>query len=171
MHSFSLAKDVASYLAPNLLPSTGFALPHTTTQTHSTANTSWVDRRALDYLYQSCQVLLAFTGTTPTNEQITAFANLQDATSSTGASAADYGSSTKSSLFGSTASGGAQDIAACLAYGVDLTNARRFVRLQYHFTFETASTAGVNQVTYAAPLLIFAGGERLPSTGTGENLS
>jgi hypothetical protein len=158
MHSFSFAKDVGEFVSPLVLDS----LRELTTATHSTQAGSYVDRLA-GGLTQSGKVCFWVHAEIIGDEQITVSGQLQDATSSTGAGLADFGSSTQTLLLGSTDSSGAQTVRGVLAYDVDFTECNQFLRSQISLSFTAATTAASHQATVVASV-IGAGFETLPSS-------
>ncbi len=164
MHSFSLAKNVGAYVA--VFPSDGVIDAEVTTATHSTVSGNWIDRTVdLQFMYQSAKVCVAIQGQTTEDETFTVSCNLQDAATSTGSGAADFGTTADVDLImGSTASTADQVVTGVLEYNVDLTTADRFIRTQISLAFSSASTAGVNQCDHAAPFLILGGSESLEAT-------
>lgn len=135
-----------------------------TTATHSTKATSWLDRTSLFADYETASVVAFIEANLPTAATCTYSANVQEATSSTGAGAADFGSSTQSVVVGSTASTAAQTATqGALKYSFKLREANQYVRLQHSVAFSSASTSAANDVAVFAGL--YLGGKReLPST-------
>jgi hypothetical protein len=154
-----MAKDVGEFVSVAVLDS----LSELTTATHSTTASGYLDR--LDgFTAQSAKVCFFIHAQIITGETITLSGQLQDATSTTGAGLADFGSSTQSLTIGSTASTAAQaNVAGVLAYDVDLTEANRYLRSQISLSFSAATTAAAHEAHVVAAL-ITGGGEVLPSS-------
>ena len=163
MPSFNLHKNVGAYVS--VYPLEGNILTETTTETHSTGASGWVDRlNDWSKNYQSCKAGFIVHATLPAAATVTISGNLQDATSSSGAGAADHGSSTQSAVIGSTASTAAQTLYGGLFYDVDLTEANQFLRAQYSLSFSSSSTSATNQVDAVIPVLVLGGADVLPSS-------
>ncbi len=158
MHSWVLAKDLRSLIS--LRPCDSFQ--QTSTETVSTNASGWFDRTT-SYLAQSA-VFCAFVQANLTSgEKLTVTGNLQDATSSTGAGVADFGTTANQTAdVGSTSSTAAQsDIFGGLFYGIDMTEANQFIRTQVSIDFSTSSSVQDCDVFVA---LAEAGFEKLPTT-------
>lgn len=158
MHSFSLAKNVGNFLSFETLD----ALTEATSQTNSTKNTDYIDR--LDGgLFQSGVILGHIDADAAAAGTVTLKVNLAEASSTTGANLADFGTTTYSVVVGSTASTAAQTgLLGTLAGDVEFTTARRYIRAEWSLTFSDATT-GANTARVAVALCK-AGFETLPST-------
>lgn len=176
MYSYGLAKNIHAHLA--FKGSTGVIVSQLTTATASTASGGWVDRWYLalngfststgvdivthqNALAQSVAVVVPVTVTLQVGEIVTVSCNLQDATSSTGAGAADYGSSTQTLVIGTTATTAAQTITGVLHYGVDLGMADRYLRTQLSAVITTTATTAASVIDSATPVLVFGPGQTL----------
>jgi hypothetical protein len=157
MGSFAFQKDMGEYISVLALNGGSF----TSTTDGSEVSSPWVSRTtAMSHPHQSGKLLLwAHSTLLAAGETITLAANLQDATSSTGAGAADHGSSTGSLVIGSTASTAAQTVRGCLEVDVDLTEANAYIRGQSTVTLSAASGDGVQYMLG----MVLAGAGTLPA--------
>lgn len=118
---------------------------------------AWIDRYQGNpkALAGSCVLSIAYAATLASGETLTLVANLQDATSSAGASAADHGGAFASAVVATGPSGGGA-VSGVRTLDVDLSGANQFVRAQH--TLTTSSTGTVN---YASQLIL-GGFDKLP---------
>jgi hypothetical protein len=136
----------------------------TATNDGSTNTTSYLDRLGSTgnwtNNYQSCMIVIPFSATLAAGETVSVLAHLEDATSSTGANAADHGSTATTTIFGSTASTAAQQIDDAYVLDVNLREAQEFIRVAYVFT---VSATASDQVDSYQVGLVLSGGD-LPAT-------
>ncbi len=173
MHSYSNSKDPLSELAFTAF-SSGAIVAEVTTATHSTAVSEYIDTRSTEDSWGTVSSGAAWTwgvrdhyegavhyvlvkATLPAAATMTVTANLEDATSTTGAGLANL-TTDRSEILGSTESTAAQTVVGRLAYSADFTTAERYVRSSVSLAFSSASTAATNICDYAVPGLALAGG-------------
>lgn len=176
MFSYGLAKNIHQYTYAK--GSTGIITAQLTTATASTSNGGFIDRWYLalneyststgvdisahqNALAQSCKVIVPVAVTLQVGEIATVSANLQDATSSTGAGVADYGSSTQTLVIGATGTTAAQTIVGLLSWGVDLGMADRYLRTQVSVAITTTQTTAGSSVQAVMPVILFGPGQTL----------
>ncbi len=94
----------------------------------------WVDRLGFESLVAS----IGFQTTLAATKTLTLVANLQDATDSAGAGAADFGTGFASAVV-ATGGGGGTTETGTIEIDYDLSDARRFVRLQFTPDLDAAS--------------------------------
>lgn len=163
--NYAQSKNIGQYVSAYVVPSSDVQT-ETTTETHSTQSSNWVDLvNDVDGHFQSVKVIVPVHATLPVTAAVTVSANLQDATSSSGAGAADLGSTANfSTALGSSASTAAQNIDHAFTFDVNLTTANQFIRSQVSLSFSTDTTAATHQVDQFDTVFLFAGAEVLPST-------
>lgn len=174
MHSYGMARDPLGYNAFATF-SSGAIVTETTTETHSTQASEYIDLRSTqgqwgtvssggawswgvrDH-YEGAVHFVNVKASLPAAATVTVSANLEDATSTTGAGLANL-TTARTVTLGSTASTAAQVVVGRLAYSADLTKAERYLRSSISLSFSSASTAATNQVDYAVPGIAFFGGQ------------
>lgn len=112
----------------------------------SEASSTWIDRNTdITEFYTSAVLLVSGEQSNSTGVTCSVAANLQDATSSTGAGAADHGTATATSSTSSTSAPNH----LTLEVDLDLTEANEFIRVQHTPTMSTDA---------AGPTLIYSVG-------------
>jgi len=173
MHSLGSARDPLAYSAFATF-SSGAIVAETTTATHSTAASEYLDLTSTEDTfgtvssggtwvwgvrdhYEGAVHYVTVKATLPAAATVTVSGNLEDATSTTGAGLANLTTS-RSVTLGSTESTAAQTVVGRLAYSANLDTAERYLRSSVSLSFSSTSTAATNQVDYAVPGIAFFGG-------------
>lgn len=91
---------------------------------------AWVDRKPADRgPYHSAKLVIAYTATLAEGKKLSFAANIQDATSSGGAGAADFGEALAATNVATGGSGGSTEVGT-IELDFDLSDAKEFVRSQ-----------------------------------------
>lgn len=175
MHSYAQSKDPLAFCAFATF-SSGQIITETTTETHSTSVSDYLDLRSTQSQfgtltdtagtwawgvrdhYEGAVHFVNVKATLPAAATVTISANLEDATSTTGAGLANL-TTARTVTIGSTASTAAQVLVGRLAYSADLTTAERYLRSSISASFSSSSTAATNQIDFAVPGIAFFGGQ------------
>ncbi len=121
---------------------------------------NWVDRVGANQRLPLCgKLLISFTAVLDAAETLSIAANLQDATDSAGAGAADYGNALANAVV-ATGGGGGTTERGVVELDVDLSAARQFLRSQV-----TADLSRANTDTVALSIVFVAAGDRQAPIG------
>lgn len=125
------------------------------------ADGGWIDRQGFD----SLDAVIAFTTALAADQTLTIAANFQDADTIGGSGAADFGEAHAATVYATGDSGGSTETGVA-QIGIDLTMARRYVRIQFTPNLSRANTDTANlQQTY-----ILAGAKDVPANPARVNL-
>lgn len=123
---------------------------------------AWVDRLGADYgTVQSAKLVITGTATLADAATLTVSANMQDATDSSGAGAADHGTAMAAAVVATGGTGGSTETFT-VEMDFDLSGAEQFMRSQI---LADLSAANTDTATWTATWIVF-GSDRNPISAT-----
>lgn len=118
---------------------------------------AWIDMQD----FGSSKIVIAYTATLADGETLSIAANAQDATDSSGTGAADFGTAYSSTVVATGDTGGSTETGV-VELDLDVTEANRYVRVQFTPTMSAATT----DTAELAAVYVVGGADRNPVTNS-----
>lgn len=126
-----------------------------TTDSGAAQNGNTIDRQSLGRNYLSAQIAIPVTTTLAATKTLTVAAKVQD--SADGTNFTDYGTAPSSTVLGSTSSTASQTLKSAKDFNVDISSARRYVRVVVTPTL----SATASDTVALGGVAVLGGGDRI----------